>query len=52
MEEIDTSSFKDRIFSKTKFSMVTPEVEEQLRKMKDIKSIVLMGIEVRQPFHY
>ena len=30
------------------FSMVTPEVEEQLWQMKDVKSIVLMGIEVRQ----
>ena len=45
MEEIDTSSFKERIFSKTKFSMVIPEVEEQLKQLK-IENIVLMGIEV------
>ena len=46
MEEIDTSSFKERIYSKTKFSMVIPEVEQQLQQMK-IENIVLMGIEVR-----
>ena len=45
MEEIDTSSFKERVFSKTKFSMVIPEVEEQLKQLK-VENIVLMGIEV------
>ena len=45
VEEIDTSFFKERIFPKTKFSMVIPEVEEQLRQL-NIKNVVLMGIEV------
>ena len=45
VEEIDTSSFKERIFPKTKFSMVIPEVEEQLRQL-NIENVVLMGIEV------
>jgi len=45
VEEIDTSSFKERVFSKTKFSMVIPEVEEQLKQLK-VENIVLMGIEV------
>ena len=56
MEEIDTSAFKERIFPKTKFSMVIPDVEEQLKQMENVKSIVLMGIEVSnfkpvQPVH-
>ena len=45
VEEIDTIPFKDRVFSKTKFSMVIPEVEEQLKQLK-VENIVLMGIEV------
>ena len=45
VEEIDTSPFKERVFSKTKFSMVIPEVEEQLKQL-NIENIVLMGIEV------
>ena len=45
VEEIDTSFFKERIFPKTKFSMVIPEVEEQLRQL-NIENVVLMGIEV------
>ena len=45
--EIDTSAFKERIFPKSKFSMVVPEVEEQLKQMNNVKSIVIMGIEVR-----
>lgn len=46
VEEIDTSSFKERVFSKTKFSMVIPEVEEQLKQLK-VENIVLMGIETQ-----
>ena len=45
VEEIDTNPFKDRVFSKTKFSMVIPEVEEQLKQL-NVENIVLMGIEV------
>ena len=45
MEEIDTSFFKDKIFPKTKFSMVIPEVEQQLKQLK-VENVVLMGIEV------
>ena len=45
VEEIDTSPFKERVFHKTKFSMVIPEVEEQLKQL-NIENIVLMGIEV------
>lgn len=46
VEEIDTSFFKERIFPKTKFSMVIPEVEEQLRQL-NIENVVLMGIETQ-----
>ena len=45
MDEIDTSSFKHQVFSKTKFSMVIPEVEEKLKELK-VENVVLMGIEV------
>lgn len=45
VEEINTSPFKERIFPKTKFSMVIPEVEEQLKQLK-VENVVLMGIEV------
>lgn len=45
VEEIDTSPFKERVFSKTKFSMVIPEVEEQLKQL-NVENVVLMGIEV------
>lgn len=35
------------VFEKTKFSMMTPELEEQLKKdLPDLNSIVLFGIEV------
>ena len=44
MEEIDVSMAK--VFSKTVFSMVIPEVEEVLAQEKERKSIVLFGIEV------
>lgn len=33
------------VFSKTKFSMVIPEVEDYLKKLKGVDSIVLMGLE-------
>ncbi|EDO42007.1 predicted protein [Nematostella vectensis] len=47
VSEIDTSTFEDKIFPKTVFSMVIPEVEEQLKTMSNIKSIVLFGIETQ-----
>jgi len=46
VEEIDTSFFKERIYPKTKFSMVIPEVEEQLKQLK-VENVVLMGIETQ-----
>lgn len=46
VKEIDTDFFKEQIFPKTKFSMVIPEVEEQL-KQQNIKNVVLMGIETQ-----
>ncbi|CAH3198121.1 unnamed protein product, partial [Porites evermanni] len=46
VEEIDTSPFKERVFSKTKFSMVIPEVEEQLKQL-NVENVVLMGIETQ-----
>ncbi|PFX29904.1 isochorismatase domain-containing protein 2-like [Stylophora pistillata] len=46
VKEIDTDFFKEQIFPKTKFSMVIPEVEEQL-KQRNIKNVVLMGIETQ-----
>ena len=42
--DIDVSGAK--VFSKTLFSMVIPEVEQELEKEGDRKSIVLFGIEV------
>ena len=33
-------------YPKTMFSMVIPEVEEKLKELSDVKSIVLFGIEV------
>ena len=42
--EIDVSNAK--VFSKTKFSMVVPEVEDILGKYPDRKSVILVGIEV------
>ncbi|KXJ26844.1 isochorismatase domain-containing protein 2 [Exaiptasia diaphana] len=47
VNEIDTSAFKDKIFTKTVFSMVTPEVDEELKKMTNVKSLVLFGIETQ-----
>ena len=45
MEEIDVSGAT--VFQKTKFSMLTPEVDEYL-KNKEGKTAVLYGIEVRK----
>lgn len=33
------------IFSKTKFSMMIPEVKDYLKKLNEVDSIVLMGLE-------
>ena len=43
--DIDVSGAK--VFSKTLFSMVIPEVEQELEKEAERKSVVLFGIEVR-----
>ncbi|XP_076450660.1 isochorismatase domain-containing protein 2-like [Babylonia areolata] len=37
----------EKIFPKTCFSMVLPEVEEYLKQMGDVKSVVLCGIETQ-----
>ena len=42
--EIDVSSAK--VFSKECFTMVTPEVEEEMKKHPNRKSVVLFGIMV------
>ena len=42
--DIDVSGAK--VFSKTLFSMVIPEVEQELEKEAERKSVVLFGIEV------
>jgi len=42
--EIDVSGAK--VVAKTLFSMVVPEVEEELKKEPNRKSVVLFGIEV------
>ena len=42
--DIDVSGAK--VFSKTLFSMVIPEVEQELDKEADRKSVILFGIEV------
>ena len=44
VKDIDIS--KAKVFEKTKFSMVIPEVEEVLRAESSRKSVVLFGIEV------
>ena len=44
VSEIDVSTAA--VFPKTKFSMVIPEVEDFLTRMKHIQSVVLFGIEV------
>ena len=47
VEEIDISHVpKERVIAKQEFSMVTPQVKEQLAKMPERKSVVLFGIEV------
>ncbi|XP_062512175.1 isochorismatase domain-containing protein 1-like [Corticium candelabrum] len=43
VSEIDVSTAA--VFPKTKFSMVIPEVEDFLTRMKHIQSVVLFGIE-------
>ena len=45
--EIDVSNAK--VFPKTKFSMVIPEVEDILKGHPDRKSVILVGIEVVFP---
>ena len=42
--DIDVTGAK--VFSKTLFSMVIPEVEQELEKEADRKSVILFGIEV------
>lgn len=44
VKEIDVSDAK--VFSKTVFSMVIPEVEEVMKQDVNRKSVVLFGIEV------
>ena len=44
VSEIDVS--KARVFSKTVFSMVIPDVEDILKQDVNRKSVVLFGIEV------
>ena len=44
VKEIDISDAK--VFSKTVFSMVIPEVEEVIKQDSNRKSVVLFGIEV------
>ena len=44
VKEIDVSTA--RVFSKSTFSMVTPQVEEVLAKEEERRSVVLLGIEV------
>ncbi|ESP04714.1 hypothetical protein LOTGIDRAFT_198478 [Lottia gigantea] len=43
--ELDVSPYK--VFPKTKFSMILPEVEEELKKTPDINTVVLCGIETQ-----
>jgi hypothetical protein len=38
-------------YPKTVFSMLILEVEEKLKELSDVKSIVLFGIEVRHETH-
>lgn len=45
VSELDVSGLPT--FAKTRFSMCLPEVEEQLKDMKDVKSIILCGIETQ-----
>ncbi|XP_041366504.1 isochorismatase domain-containing protein 2-like [Gigantopelta aegis] len=45
VSELDVSQVK--VFPKTKFSMLVPDVEQHISKMKDLKSIVLCGIETQ-----
>ncbi|XP_031563210.1 isochorismatase domain-containing protein 2-like [Actinia tenebrosa] len=43
--EIDTSSFKDRLFTKTTFSMLgAPGLENELKKIQQVKSVVIFGV--------
>ncbi|XP_046360652.2 isochorismatase domain-containing protein 2-like isoform X1 [Haliotis rufescens] len=43
--ELDVSQHK--VFPKTCFSMLIPEVEEHIKKMRDLKSVILCGIETQ-----
>ncbi|KAL5017701.1 hypothetical protein ScPMuIL_005216 [Solemya velum] len=43
--ELDVSDLK--VFPKTQFSMIIPEVEEYMHKLSDTKSVVLCGIETQ-----
>ncbi|CAH1776108.1 unnamed protein product [Owenia fusiformis] len=45
VSELDVS--KEKVFDKTKFSMCIPPVAEELKNMKDLKSIILCGIETQ-----
>ena len=47
--DIDVSSA--RVFPKTLFSMIIPEVEETMKKEENRKSVVLFGIEVSKIMH-
>ena len=44
VSEIDVSNAK--VFPKTVFSMMIPEVREHMANLPDVKKIVLFGIEV------
>ncbi|XP_071104915.1 isochorismatase domain-containing protein 2-like [Haliotis cracherodii] len=43
--ELDVTQHK--VFPKTCFSMLIPEVEEHIKKMRDLKSVILCGIETQ-----
>ncbi|XP_067655459.1 isochorismatase domain-containing protein 2-like [Haliotis asinina] len=45
VSELDVSQHK--VFPKTCFSMLIPEVEEHIKKMRDLKSVILCGIETQ-----
>ena len=49
VEELDISNYAQAVISKTKFSMIVADMEQQLQKVCDgqLKSLVLFGIEVR-----
>ncbi|XP_046560058.1 isochorismatase domain-containing protein 2-like [Haliotis rubra] len=45
VSELDVSQHK--VFPKTCFSMLIPEVEEHIKKIRDLKSVILCGIETQ-----